>query len=45
MESRTSTTSRIFPAGTTNWTLCGEGFALPLAWNATVTVASVSVGL
>ncbi len=44
-ESRTSTTSRILPAGTTNDATAGEGFALPFAWNATWTVASVSVGL
>src|SRR5713101_6034819 len=38
---RTSTTSRIFPAGRTNDAVVGDGFELPLARNETWTVASV----
>jgi hypothetical protein len=44
-ESRTSTTSRILPAGTVNVRVKGSGLAFWLAWKATETVASVDAGL
>ena len=44
-EFRTSTTSRIFPAGRTKEAVAGDGFAFPPGWNETLMVASVSVGL
>ena len=45
IEPRTSTTSTIRPAGRFRVADCGVGFAAPPAWNRTVTVTSLDVGL